>query len=229
MYCKFSSKNSGLLHILCIYRSPNSKIENNNNLNSLISKFSKLNGHLLILGNINYPTINWAMLVTPHIKENWTTKFLTVTKNSFLHLHVNNTIHVRPNQTPTLIDLIFTSDDQTINNLSFLSPLGKSQHNVITFHYQLEYIKLSKAGCNYHKANYTAMKRKLSDSEWQGLFQGKDVDLSWETFLKLLNDIILKFTARRPFNNKRKKIYQDEQSSLFESSVEKRNTSIFTR
>ena len=105
-----------------------------------------------------------------------------------MHLHVNNTTHVRPNQTPTLIDLIFTSDDQTINNLSFLSPLGKSQHNVITFHYQLEYNKLSKAGCNYHKANYTAMKRKLSDSEWQGLFQGKDVDLSWETFLKLLND-----------------------------------------
>ena len=70
MYCKFSSKNSGLLHILCIYRSPNSKIENNNNLNSLISKFSKLNGHLLILGDINYPTINWAMLGTPHIKEN---------------------------------------------------------------------------------------------------------------------------------------------------------------
>ena len=64
------SKNSGLLHILCIYRSPNSTIENNNNLNSLISEFSKLNGHLLILGDFNYPTINWATLGTPHNKEN---------------------------------------------------------------------------------------------------------------------------------------------------------------
>ena len=68
------SKNSGLLHILCIYRSPNSTIENNNNLNSLISEFSKLNGHLLILGDFNYPTINRAMLSTPHNKENCTTK-----------------------------------------------------------------------------------------------------------------------------------------------------------
>ena len=75
------SKNSGLLHILCIYRSPNSTIENNNNLNSLISEFSKLNGHLLILGDFNSPTINWVTLGTPHNKENCATKFLTVTQN----------------------------------------------------------------------------------------------------------------------------------------------------
>ena len=143
------SKNSGLLHILCIYRSPNSTIENNNNLNSLISEFSKLNGHLLILDDFNYPTINWATLGTPHNKENCTTKFLTVTQNCFLHQHVNNPTHVRPNQTPTLIDFIFTSDDQTINNLSFLSPLGKSHHNVITFQYQLECIESIKVGYNF--------------------------------------------------------------------------------
>ena len=82
-YCKLSYKNSGLLHILFIYRSSNSTIENNNNLNSLVSKFSKLSGYLLILGNFNYPTINWATLGTPHNKENCTTKFLTVPQNCF--------------------------------------------------------------------------------------------------------------------------------------------------
>ena len=178
VYCKLSSKNSGLLHILCIYRSPNSTIENDHNLNFLISEFSKLNGHLLILGDFNYPTINWATLGTPHNKENCATKFLTVTQNCFLHQHVNNPTHVRPNQTPTLIDLIFTSDDQAINNLSFLSPLGKSHHNVITFQYQLECIESIKVGYNYHKANYTAMKRKLNDIDWKELFHGKDVNLS---------------------------------------------------
>ena len=69
VHCKLSSKNSGLLHILCIYRSPNSTIENTNNLNSLISKFSKLNSHLLLLGDSNYQAINWGMLGAPHYKE----------------------------------------------------------------------------------------------------------------------------------------------------------------
>ena len=135
LYCKLSSKNSGLLHILCIYRSPNSTIENSNNLNSLISDFSKLKGHLLILGDFNYPTINWVTLGTPFNKENCTTKFHTNTQNCYLHQHVINRTHVRLNQTPTLIDLIFTSDDQAINKLSFLSPSGKSHHNAITFQY----------------------------------------------------------------------------------------------
>ena len=82
-------------------RSPNSTIENNINLNSLISEFRKLNGHLLILGDFNYPTINWTTLGAPHNKENCATKFLTVTQNCFFHQHVNNPTHVRPNQTPT--------------------------------------------------------------------------------------------------------------------------------
>ena len=134
-------------------------------------------------------------------KENCAAKFLTVTQNCFLHQHVNNPTHVRPNQTPTLIDLIFTSDDQTINNLSFLSPLGKSHHNVITFQYQLECIESIKVGYNYHKANYTEMKRKLNAIDWKELFHEKDFNLSWKTFLKLLNDIILKYTPRFTFNN----------------------------
>ena len=160
---------------------------------------------MLILGDFNYPTINWATLGTPYNKENCATKFLTVTLNCFLYQLVNIPTHVRPNQSPTLIDLVFTSDVQAINKLSFLSPLCKSHHSFITFEYQLECIESIKVGYNYHKANYSAMKRKLNASDWKELFHGKDVNLSWKTFLKLLNDVILKYIPRFTFNNKRKK------------------------
>ena len=49
------------------------------------------------------------------------------------------------------------------------------------------------------------MKRKLNAIDWKELFHGKDVNLSWKTFLKLLNDIILKYTPRFTFNNTCKK------------------------
>ena len=101
--------------------------------------------------------------------------------------------------------MISTSDDQAINNLSFLLPLGKSHHNIITFQYQLECTESIKVGYIYHKANYTAMKRKLNAIDWKELFHGKDVNLSWKTFLKLLNNIILKYTPRFTFNKKSKK------------------------
>ena len=49
------------------------------------------------------------------------------------------------------------------------------------------------------------MKRKLNDIDWQQLFQGKNAKSSWETILKLLNDIVLKYTSRFIFSNKCKK------------------------
>ena len=49
------------------------------------------------------------------------------------------------------------------------------------------------------------MKRKLNAIDWKEFFHEKDVNLSWKTFLKLSNDIILKYTPRFTFNNKRKK------------------------
>ena len=114
-----------------------------------------------------------------------------------MHQHINNPTLVRTNQIPRLIDLIFTFDDQAINILPFLSPLCRSHYNVITFQYQSECVESS---YNYHKADYIAMKSKLSDLDWQELFQGKDVNLSEETFLKLSNDITLKYTTRFNFS-----------------------------
>ena len=60
------------------------------------------------------------------------------------------------------MNLLFTSDDQGIYNLSLLSPLVKIHHNVIIFQYQLECVESSKVGYNYHTANYTSMKKKNS-------------------------------------------------------------------
>ena len=87
------------------------------------------------------------------------------------------------------MNLLFTSDDQGINNLSLLSPLGKIHHNVIIFQYQLECGESSKVGYNYHTANYTVMIKKINYIVWQELFHGKDVNLSWETLLKLTNEL----------------------------------------
>ena len=55
--------------------------------------------------------------------------------------------------------------------------------------------------------------KENNDIDWQKLFQGKDVNLSWETFLKLLNDIIMKYTSRFILDNKcEKSIWTNSQA-----------------
>ena len=96
---------------------------------------SLLKGELLLVGDFNYPNINWEKLYFSHTPEHCASKFFTATQNSFLHQHVSTTAHSRTNQRSTLIDLIFTSDDQLITNLICGSRLGKGHHKFLEFNY----------------------------------------------------------------------------------------------
>ena len=136
--CKVEMSHKTSLHILCLYRSPNSSFENNKLLNQLILNTSLIVGKLLILGDFNFPTINWDNLSTPHLSNHCASEFLAATQDAFLFQYVQSPTHTRPNQKPTLIDLIFPQDDQTITNMTTSAPLGKSHQKVLRFHYTVD-------------------------------------------------------------------------------------------
>ena len=108
--CKIEWSDKTSLHILCLYRSPNSTSENKL-LNQLILNTSLIGGKLLILGDFNFPTINWDRLSTPHLSNHCASEFLAATQDAFLLQYVQNPTHTRPNLKQTLIDLIFSQDD----------------------------------------------------------------------------------------------------------------------
>ena len=109
---------------------------------------SILKGELLLVGDFNYPNVNWEKLYFSHIPEHCASKFCTVTQNSFLHQHVSSTTHSRTNQRSTLIDLIFTSDDQSITILRCGSRLKKKHHKFLKFNYWI------KCSLNHGKIHY---------------------------------------------------------------------------
>ena len=128
--CKVEMSDKTSLHILCLYRSPNNLSENNKLLNQFILNTSLIGGKLLILGDFNFPTINWDSMSTPHLSNHCACEFLAGIQDAFIFQYVQSPTHTRPNQRPTLIDLIFSQDDQTITNMTTSSPLSKSHHKV---------------------------------------------------------------------------------------------------
>ena len=85
--------------------------------------------------------------------------FLETVQDSYLCQHVEHATHRRGNDAPSLIDLIFTDEEMQVSGVSHHSPLGKSDHSVITFNYHC-YLDYAKPTDRY---NYT-MKR-LYDEE----------------------------------------------------------------
>ena len=194
------------LHILCLYRSPNSTSENNKLLNQLILNTSLIGGKLLIPGDFNFPTINWDSLSTPHLSNHCASEFLAATQDAFLFQYVQSPAHNRPNQKPTLIDLIVLQDDQTITNMTTSAPRHhKIHHKVLRFHYTVDNnSKNERPHYLYHRTNYDSMKLELQRVDWYEVFYNSSSTEYWGKIKEIINNLISKFVLLQKYTPRKK-------------------------
>ena len=123
---------SDSLLISSIYRSPSSPLSTS--VSSLCDLFTELSiyTHLLICGDFNFKEVSWSDLsgstTNCHI-----TPFLDSVDDLYLFQHVTEPTRIRQDESPSLLDLVFTNEQDMINNLSYLQPLGNSDHICIQF------------------------------------------------------------------------------------------------
>ena len=159
----------------CVYRSPTLSVsgeKNNDDLNRLLSNISQSNyTHRCIVGDFNFKDINWSTWSTIHNEESKEYKFIETVRDSFYHQHNLENSRRRGNDEPSLIDLIFTDEAMQVSDVHHQSPLGNSDHDVLTFSYDcyLDYSKPKKKFL-YHKANYEEMRNQLDDQRWRVKF-----------------------------------------------------------
>ena len=69
----------------------------------------------------------------------------------------------RGNDEPSLLDLLFTNETMQISEIKHHAPLGKSDHDVITFKFH-SYLDFSVPKIRYvfERADYIAMKNHIS-------------------------------------------------------------------
>ena len=130
------SKNTTLL-IGLIYRSPTSVESNNSKLLEIFQIISQQYSHtqLLLMGDFNFPDINW---VDSHCSSSSTllsAKFLDVIQDSFLIQHVEEPTHHQPDQQSSVLDLKITHDPNSITNVIHLPPLGSSDHECLMWQF----------------------------------------------------------------------------------------------
>ena len=56
-------------------------------------------------------------------------------RDAFLLQHVTEPTHYRGDQTPHVLDLVFTNEDNMVSKIVHKAPLGKSHHQVLEFSY----------------------------------------------------------------------------------------------
>ena len=156
-----------------IYRSPNNNKEDNENLNHLIESVYNSqtisNDDIILLGDFNYPYIDWESETSNKNENDCSSKFLNTVNENYLFQIVKEPTHLRGTQRPTLIDLIFVKDENIIDNLQYLPPFGNSHHQVLDFNIIL---KSCKQGENkvtkflINKGDFKATRNYFVNKDW---------------------------------------------------------------
>ena len=149
-----------------LYSSPTkstSSDANNKNLNELLKCLShRENTHNCLVGDLNYRNINWQTRTTSLSDKSLEAKFIESVRDSFLHQQIEKPTRRRGNDDPSTLDLILTNEEMQVPNVIHHAPLGKSDHNLITFgfHCYLDYTK-PKEKYDFARADYNAMIKHL--------------------------------------------------------------------
>ena len=164
VWCEINLKGKDKLLIRCMYQSESESHENNGKLNEMFKEDStKGHTHMLIMRDFNCKGIVWDNWSTPGLSElTEEFRFIEALRDCYLYQHVDRPTRVRHGQIPSILDLVMTNEEGMIEDIEYLSLLGKSDH-IISFDFKC-YTQQSakdKIVYNYGKGNYDAMKTEL--------------------------------------------------------------------
>jgi len=157
------------------YRCPSSNKFSDEALYELICKASV--GKLMLMGDFNYSEINWAK---PESMDDLH-PFLKCVNDNFLIQHVEE-----PTRGKNILDLVFTSEENMIENLSVGEHFGTSDHQIVRWNMLAlkEKQKVIKS-YNYAKGDYETMRYEAELLNWDEIVTGNNVEIDWMQ-LKLL-------------------------------------------
>ena len=182
----------------CVYLSPNSSTENQNLLLDNIQWAKNNFSESVIVGDFNAPDISWStQIATSEFGKNLVDR---IDSCGYEQLVAEPT-RFRSNQNPSLLDLIFSTDPECIQDLVVSHPFGKSDHCRLEFciKNKMEKKKPITHKFNFKKIDETKFVSEINKIDIQVL-NNRELNESYEYFLKKVNDAIEisvpKFTQR---------------------------------
>ena len=92
---------------------------------------------------------------------------------------------------PSCLDWVITDDPDIVQDLQYEVPLGRSDH--VCLKWELCFRKrdvVDDFKYNYWKADYSAIRKKLTGVNWQETFENRSVNDMWSNFVHVVNDCV---------------------------------------
>ena len=118
-------------------------------------------------------------------------KFLECVRDCFLYQHVRDITKFRVGTEPSVLDLLFTNEENIINSVTYKPGLGKMDHLQLefTFNCYIETIQKSFTKLNFFKGNYTGLSGELASVDWSQVLEEIELSASWEMLTENISNL----------------------------------------
>ncbi|KAA0200510.1 hypothetical protein HAZT_HAZT010703 [Hyalella azteca] len=207
--CRLSGNEQLLIGL--IYRSPSSTADNTAKLNKLLQQAADLKpSHLLIMGDFNFPELDWNTEKSEAGPAHPATVFLRATKDAFLLQHQKLPTRYRVGQKANVLDLVFTNRDDMINDVTTTAGVGKSDHFLLIINVNCDYdVAPRQARYNYKKTDFTVLTQELEMVDWVTELTELSVNDVWLRIKEHLHGAVEKSTPKSSTSGRRGKSWMD--------------------
>ena len=214
VWCLVRPSNSELLLLGVVYRSPSNVRDNNENLVYDLKVAAQIHaGHILVMGDFNYPQIDWGSGKVERPEDSCQALFYETIQDLFWVQHVNVHTRFREGTNPSQLDLVFTNQEYLIDEVETNAPLGKSDHMVLTWSYRFQNESLNMSSqphtkvCkrNYAKGRYKDMRSDFQGVDWE-LSDAKSIDTLWNSMKEVIVSSIVRHVPHMKIHNTPKKL-----------------------
>ena len=208
VWCKIETDDRPVIVGVC-YRSTSSTRQNNDNLLHLLEKVSHQGSQprLLILGDFNFPEIDYVNYKVDGGPDTDANRFFIRTNDLFLHQHITYWTRCRAGQQPSILDYVFTDEDNVIEDITYSSPLGKSDHVCIDMNYIIgqQESETTQITYDFWKGDYVRIKEELRHIDWEQLLRNKGIDEAWTYFRSRIDSLVEAYVPLKKVHGRKKK------------------------
>lgn len=188
-----SKNKSKEIEVGVCYRSPSASAEEKSSLWDSIKRHSRVN--TVVIGDFNYGDIDWKVVHTTGEGQ----EFIDLINDCFLVQHVETCTRGLK-----ILDLIFSTELDMIENIEIGCPVSNSDHCTITWELICDSIQNTDSikTFDYHKGNYKKITARMKNVNWGESLKNIDVQGKWDVFLDQLNHLRDTFIPVKKFKNK---------------------------
>ena len=205
-YCRFYIVNddSEKLYFSVVYRSPNSSTINNDKLASLISDLDYVNENHIILGDFNYPNIDWENLSCDAKART----FIDACSDNGLTQVVDFPTHCRGNT----LDIFLTNKPDSFISVECIGNLHNSDHVLILADYDFSTQKSDTEQLmpDWRNLNKEGFEEYLTNIDWNQVISSENVETSWTKFKTVLEEGCERFLPKKPRRQRGKPIWMND-------------------